>query len=41
MLIDLIIKLAEIEKRLILGSSEAVQLNALVAAFQPLHDIET
>ncbi|XP_051163404.1 replication factor C subunit 5 [Leptopilina boulardi] len=41
MLIDLVIKLAEIEKRLILGSSEAVQLNALVAAFQPLHDIET
>lgn len=40
-LIDLIIKLAEIEKRLITGSSEAVQLNALVAAFQRPREIET
>ncbi|CAL7941230.1 unnamed protein product [Xylocopa violacea] len=40
-LIDLIIKLAEIEKRLSIGCSEAVQLNALVSAFQKARDIET
>ncbi|XP_043463500.1 replication factor C subunit 5 [Leptopilina heterotoma] len=39
-LIDLIIKLAEIEKRLVLGSSEAVQLNALVSAFRGPREIE-
>ncbi|XP_393747.1 replication factor C subunit 5 isoform X2 [Apis mellifera] len=40
-LIDLIIKLAEIEKRVSIGCSEAVQLNALVSAFQNARDIET
>ncbi|XP_033222282.1 replication factor C subunit 5 [Belonocnema kinseyi] len=40
-LIDLIIKMAEIEKRVISGSSEAVQLNSLVAAFQRPREIET
>ncbi|XP_071873304.1 replication factor C subunit RfC3 [Bombus fervidus] len=39
-LIDLIIKLAEIEKRVSIGCSEAVQLNALVSAFQRARDIE-
>ncbi|XP_043798511.1 replication factor C subunit 5 isoform X2 [Apis laboriosa] len=40
-LIDLIIKLAEIEKRVSIGCSETVQLNALVSAFQNARDIET
>ncbi|KOC62219.1 Replication factor C subunit 5 [Habropoda laboriosa] len=40
-LIDLIIKLAEIEKRVSIGCSEAVQLNSLVSAFQNARDIET
>ena len=39
-LIDLVIKLAEIEKRVSIGCSEAVQLNALVSAFQRARDIE-
>ncbi|CAK9828545.1 Replication factor C subunit 5 [Anthophora retusa] len=39
-IIDLIIKLAEIEKRLSIGCSEAVQLNSLVSAFQNARDIE-
>lgn len=39
-LIDLIIKLAEIEKRVAIGCSESVQLNALVSAFQNARDIE-
>ncbi|XP_053982068.1 replication factor C subunit 5 isoform X1 [Hylaeus anthracinus] len=40
-LIDLVIKLAEIEKRVAIGCSESVQLNALVSAFQNARDIET
>ena len=40
-LIELVIKLAEIEKRVAIGCSEAVQLNALVSAFQRARDIET
>lgn len=40
-LIDLVIKMAEIEKRVAIGCSEAVQLNALVSAFQNARDIET
>ncbi|KAG7207411.1 hypothetical protein KM043_009061 [Ampulex compressa] len=40
-LIDLVIKMAEIEKRVAVGCSEAVQLNALVSAFQKARDIET
>ncbi|KZC05458.1 PREDICTED: replication factor C subunit 5 [Dufourea novaeangliae] len=39
-LIDLVIKLAEIEKRVAIGCSEPVQLNALVSAFQDARDIE-
>ncbi|KAK1124795.1 Replication factor C (RF-C) subunit [Melipona bicolor] len=39
-LIDLIIKLAEIEKRISIGCSESVQLNALVSAFQSARNIE-
>ncbi|CAK9815024.1 Replication factor C subunit 5 [Anthophora plagiata] len=39
-IINLIIKLAEIEKRLSIGCSEAVQLNSLVSAFQNARDIE-
>lgn len=39
-LIDLVIKLAEIEKRVAIGCSESVQLNALVSAFQKARDIE-
>lgn len=39
-LIDLIIRMAEIEKRVISGCSEAVQLNSLVAAFQKPREIE-
>ncbi|KAI4500964.1 hypothetical protein M0802_003767 [Mischocyttarus mexicanus] len=39
LLIDLIIKMAEIEKRVAVGCSEAVQLNALVAAFHQARDI--
>ncbi|XP_078046374.1 replication factor C subunit RfC3 isoform X2 [Augochlora pura] len=38
--IDLVIKLAAIEKRVAIGCSEAVQLNALVSAFQKARDIE-
>lgn len=38
---DLIIKMAEIEKRVAAGTSENVQLNSLVAAFQNARDIET
>ncbi|KAK0179051.1 hypothetical protein PV327_007877 [Microctonus hyperodae] len=37
---DLIIKLAQIEKRTAAGCSESVQLNALVSAFQNARDIE-
>ncbi|XP_076393516.1 replication factor C subunit RfC3 isoform X2 [Megachile rotundata] len=40
-LIELIIKLAEIEKRVAIGCSEPVQLNALVSAFQNARNIET
>ncbi|CAD1470103.1 unnamed protein product, partial [Heterotrigona itama] len=40
-LINLIIKLAEIEKRISIGCSEMVQLNALVSAFQSVRNIET
>lgn len=40
-LMNLIIKLAEIEKRLCIGCSESVQLNALVSAFQSAREIET
>ncbi|XP_012284874.1 replication factor C subunit 5 isoform X2 [Orussus abietinus] len=40
-LIKLIIKMAEIEKRVIAGASEEVQLNALVSTFQCTRDIET
>ncbi|XP_017882167.1 replication factor C subunit 5 [Ceratina calcarata] len=40
-LMNLIIKLAEIEKRVCIGCSEAVQLNALVSAFQNARDIQT
>ncbi|XP_076290733.1 replication factor C subunit RfC3 [Lasioglossum baleicum] len=39
-LIDLVIKLAEIEKRVAIGCSETVQLNALVSVFQNARDIE-
>ena len=39
-LIDLVIKLAEIEKRVSIGCSEPVQLNALVSAFQNARDVE-
>ncbi|XP_031849382.1 replication factor C subunit RfC3 [Nomia melanderi] len=38
-LIDLVIKLAEIEKRVAIGCSEAVQLNALVSVFQNARDV--
>lgn len=38
-LIDLIIKMAEIEKRVAVGCSEAIQLNALVAAFHQAREI--
>ncbi|XP_076635244.1 replication factor C subunit RfC3 isoform X1 [Colletes latitarsis] len=37
---DLVIKMAEIEKRVAIGCSETVQLNALVSAFQNARDIE-
>ncbi|XP_066594914.1 replication factor C subunit 5 [Prorops nasuta] len=40
-LIELITKMAEIEVRVAAGSSENVQLNALVAAFYKARDIET
>ncbi|XP_014210070.1 replication factor C subunit 5 [Copidosoma floridanum] len=39
-LIELIIRMAEIEKRVISGCNEAVQLNALVSAFQKPREIE-
>ncbi|XP_034949430.1 replication factor C subunit 5 isoform X1 [Chelonus insularis] len=39
-IMELIIKLAEIEKRTAAGCSESVQLNALVSAFQCARDIE-
>lgn len=39
-LTDLIIKLAEIEKRIAIGCSESVQLNALVSVFQSVRNIE-
>ncbi|XP_035719195.1 replication factor C subunit 5-like isoform X1 [Vespa mandarinia] len=39
-LIDLVIKMAEIEKRVAVGCSEAVQLNALVAAFHKAREID-
>ncbi|XP_043271085.1 replication factor C subunit 5 [Venturia canescens] len=38
-MIDLIIRLAEIEKRTASGASEAVQLNSLVAAFQNVRNM--
>lgn len=38
-LIDLIIKMAEIEKRVAVGCNEAIQLNALVAAFHQAREI--
>lgn len=37
---ELIIKLAQIEKQTAAGCNEAVQLNALVSAFQNARDIE-
>lgn len=40
-LMDLVIKMAEIEKRVCVGCSEAVQLNALVSAFQGAREIDT
>lgn len=40
LMMDLIIKLAQIEKQTAAGCSEAVQLNALVSAFQNVRDIE-
>ncbi|XP_011494721.1 PREDICTED: replication factor C subunit 5 isoform X1 [Ceratosolen solmsi marchali] len=39
-LIDLIIKMAEIEKRVISGCNEAVQLNSLVATFQKPREMQ-
>ncbi|KAL2722294.1 replication factor C subunit 5 [Vespula squamosa] len=39
-LINLVIKMAEIEKRVAVGCSEAVQLNALVAAFHQAREID-
>ncbi|XP_046818903.1 replication factor C subunit 5 isoform X1 [Vespa crabro] len=39
-LIDLVIKMAEIEKRVAVGCSEAVQLNALVATFHKAREID-
>ncbi|XP_043670893.1 replication factor C subunit 5 isoform X3 [Vespula pensylvanica] len=39
-LINLVIKMAEIEKRIAVGCSEAVQLNALVAAFHQAREID-
>ncbi|KAK2581831.1 hypothetical protein KPH14_002297 [Odynerus spinipes] len=40
-LMNLVVKMAEIEKRVAVGCSEAVQLNALVAAFQGAREIDT
>lgn len=37
--IDLVIKLGQIEERTAAGTSEGVQLNALVSAFQNARDI--
>ena len=39
-MIDLVINLAEIEKRTAAGTSEAIQLNSLVSAFQSARNIE-
>lgn len=39
-MIDLIIRMATIEKRTAAGASEAVQLNSLVSAFQRARNIE-
>ncbi|XP_015189375.1 PREDICTED: replication factor C subunit 5 [Polistes dominula] len=38
-IIDLVIKMAEIEKRVAVGCNEAIQLNALVAAFHQAREI--
>lgn len=40
-LIDLLCKMAEIEKRLAAGCRDAIQLNALISAFYKVRDIET
>ena len=38
-LMELTIKLAEIEERLLVGDSEKIQLGALIAAFQVARDM--
>lgn len=40
-LIHLLIKMSEIEKRLVSGTSEDIQLSSLIAAFQPAREIST
>lgn len=39
--IDLLCKMAEIEKRLASGCRDAIQVNSLISAFYKIRDIET